>query len=130
MEAPYPEKLVHRNKTNILVRSKSELEVANILTDLGISYEYEKPLQLASNDFRLSDFTIRYQGKIFCGEYLGMLSLPSYREDWMRKKSRYEAHSLRGATRMNRRVILWHTGYHRCSQCIWFRLNLLMGKNK
>jgi exodeoxyribonuclease V alpha subunit len=94
VDVPYPEKLVHRTKTNVLVRSKSELVVANILTDLGISYEYEKPLEFAPSDFRLPDFTIRYQGKVFYWEHLGMLALPSYREDWIRKKSWYGSHGL------------------------------------
>jgi hypothetical protein len=90
---PYSEKLVHRTKTNVLVRSKSEVVVANILTSLGISYEYEKPLEFAPNDFRLPDFTIRHQGKVFYREHFGMLGLTTYR-DWMRKKAWYEAHGL------------------------------------
>jgi hypothetical protein len=90
----FPEKLIHRTKANVLVRSKSELVIANILTDMGISYEYEKPLEFGLNDFRLPDFTISYRGKTVYWEHLGMLSLPTYKEDWLRKKAWYESHRL------------------------------------
>jgi len=94
VELPYPENLIHRTLTNVLVRSKSEVVVANILTKLGIDYEYEKPLEFAPDDFRLPDFTIHYKGKTYYWEHLGMLNLPSYMRDWMRKKKWYEKHNL------------------------------------
>ncbi|MDH5771116.1 MAG: AAA family ATPase, partial [Candidatus Bathyarchaeota archaeon] len=96
VELPYPENLIHRTLTNVLVRSKSEVVVANILTKLGIEYEYEKPLEFAPNDFRLPDFTIHYEGKTYYWEHLGMLNLPSYMWDWMQKKKWYEKHNLLG----------------------------------
>ena len=61
---------------------------------MGISYEYEKPLEFGLNDFRLPDFTISYRGKTVYWEHLGMLSLPTYKEDWLRKKAWYESHRL------------------------------------
>ena len=94
VELPYPENLIHRTLKNVLVRSKSEVVVANILTKLGIEYEYEKPLEFAPNDFRLPDFTIHYKGETYYWEHLGMLNLPSYMRDWMRKKKWYEKHNL------------------------------------
>jgi hypothetical protein len=94
IEVPFPKNLIHRTVTNVLVRSKSEVVVANLLTSFGIDYEYEKTLEFAPNDFRLPDFTIFYKGKTYYWEHLGMLDLPSYRRDWMRKKSWYEKHSL------------------------------------
>jgi exodeoxyribonuclease V alpha subunit len=92
VDSPFPEKLINRTKANVLVRSKSELVIANILTDLGITYEYEKPLEFAPNDFRLPDFTISYKGRKFYWEHLGMLNLATYKEDWIRKKAWYESH--------------------------------------
>ncbi len=92
VDLPFPEKLINRTKTNVLVRSKSELVIANILTDLGITYEYEKPLEFGPNDFRLPDFTISYNGRTFYWEHLGMLSLPTYKQEWLRKKAWYESH--------------------------------------
>ena len=80
--------LIHRTRTGIMVRSKSEVIVADILTSLGISYEYELKLPSESNprDFRLPDFTVSYEGDTYYWEHLGMLSVPSYREEWDRKR--------------------------------------------
>lgn len=94
VEIPYPEKLIHRTLTGKMVRSKSEVVVANILTKLGISYEYEEPIEFAVNDFRLPDFTIKYKGRTYYWEHLGMINLPSYRRDWERRKKWYESHGL------------------------------------
>ena len=89
---PHPERLIHRTKNGDLVRSKSEVIVANILIDLGISYEYEKPLHSKSDpkDFRLPDFTIKYEGEEFYWEHLGMIKDPEYRKEWERKRKWYE----------------------------------------
>ena len=89
---PYPESLIHRTSTGVLVRSKSEVIVADTLTRLGISWEYEKKLPLHSNpkNFRLPDFTIGFEGDILYWEHLGMLTVPSYREGWERKRKWYE----------------------------------------
>jgi ATP-dependent exoDNAse (exonuclease V) alpha subunit len=89
---PHPERLIHRTKTGVLVRSKSEVIIANILTDLGISYEYEKPLYSKTNpqDFRLPDFTIKYEGEEFYWEHLGMLEDPEYKKEWESKEKWYK----------------------------------------
>ena len=42
------------------------------------------------NDFRLPDFTVSYEGDTFYWEHLGMLSVPSYKEAWDRKRQWYE----------------------------------------
>jgi hypothetical protein len=90
---PYPENLIHRTSSGILVRSKSEVIVADTLTRLGIFYEYEEPLYSKKNetDFRLPDFTIAYEGETWYWEHLGMLSKPSYAEAWERKKAWYQS---------------------------------------
>jgi hypothetical protein len=89
---PFPGSLIHRTSTGVLVRSKSELVIAEVLRELGISYDYEKRLPSPSNprDFRLPDFTVSYQGDVFYWEHLGMMEVPSYRESWERKKGWYE----------------------------------------
>ena len=43
------------------------------------------------SDFRLPDFTVSYEGDTYYWEHLGMLSVPSYREQWDRKRQWYEA---------------------------------------
>ena len=93
MGFPYPENLIHRNSTNTLVRSKSEVIVADTLTRFGISYLYEESLCSKDNprDFRLPDFTIKYEGETWYWEHLGMLSTPSYASAWERKERWYAA---------------------------------------
>lgn len=88
----YAEHLIHRTRKGTMVRSKSEVIVADILASLGISYEYEQKLPSRDdpNDFRLPDFTVSYEGDTFYWEHLGMLSIPSYREGWERKRQWYE----------------------------------------
>ena len=94
----YAEHLIHRtppssqNSNGILVRSKSEVIVAGALSKLGISYDYEQKLSSKDdpNDFRLPDFTVSYEGDTFYWEHLGMLSVPSYKEAWERKRQWYE----------------------------------------
>ena len=92
VERYYAEHLIHRTRKGIMVRSKSEVIVADILTSLGISYEYEQKLSSKDdpNDFKLPDFTVSYEGDTFYWEHLGMLSVPSYREAWDRKRQWYE----------------------------------------
>jgi hypothetical protein len=94
VEVPYAEKLIHRTLTGEMVRSKSEVIVANILTRLRISYKYEEPLEFGPNDFRLPDFTIQYKGQTHYWEHLGMINIPSYKRDWERRKRWYERHGL------------------------------------
>ena len=94
----YAAHLIHRTRPSaqhpqgILVRSKSEVIVADILTSLGISFEYEQKLSSKDdpNDFKLPDFTVSYEGDTFYWEHLGMLSVPSYQEAWDRKRQWYE----------------------------------------
>jgi hypothetical protein len=63
--------------------------VAETLTRLGISYDHEKKLMNREGspiDYRLPDLAVSYEGDTFCWEHLGMLSVPSYREQWHRKR--------------------------------------------
>lgn len=93
---PYPEKLIHRTTADELVRSKSEVVVAETLKSLGISYRYEEALYAMddSADFRIPDFTVYYEGDTWYWEHLGMLSTPSYAEAWQRKQQWYERQGL------------------------------------
>jgi len=89
----YASHLIHRTAKDVLVRSKSEVIVADTLTRLRISYEYEKKLLNKDDDpkdFRLPDFTVSYEGDTFYWEHLGLISVPSYREQWERKRNWYE----------------------------------------
>lgn len=90
----YAHHLIHRTAMNVLVQSKSEVIVADTLTRLGISYEYEKKLYSKGgdlNDYRLPDFTVSFEGTVFYWEHLGMLTVPSYEKKWDRKYKWYKA---------------------------------------
>jgi hypothetical protein len=92
VEHYYPSHLIHRTSKGVLVRSKSEVIIADILSRLGASYEYEQKLVSRDDphDFRLPDFTVSFEGDTFYWEHLGMLAVPSYREAWERKRQWYE----------------------------------------
>lgn len=88
----FSDNLIHRAKNGEAMRSKSEVIVANILLDLNLNPRYEEPLYAknSESDFRLPDFTVSFEGDTYYWEHLGMLSLPSYRESWNRKKQWYK----------------------------------------
>ena len=92
MKRPLLDALIHRTRSGVAVRSKSEVIVADILEGLEISYQYEQPLFSRSDakDFRLPDFTVSFEGDVYFWEHLGMLTVPSYREAWDRKRMWYE----------------------------------------
>jgi hypothetical protein len=65
----YEEKLIHKTKRGEMVRSKSEVIIANMLFDADINYLYEEPLQLKDGSIRSPDFTISKNGKTFYWEH-------------------------------------------------------------
>ena len=92
---PYAENRIHRTKNGFLVRSKSEIIVANELINAGIPLtekNYESKLYSKTNsyDYKLPDFTFEHNGRKFYWEHLGMLSLESYRKSWDRKRQWYK----------------------------------------
>jgi hypothetical protein len=90
---PYAEHLIHRTLNDELVRSKSELVIANILKNAGIEYRYERPLEGTDRQGRFHpDFTFTDPaGDLILWEHLGMLSHPDYRESWQAKREWYQA---------------------------------------
>jgi len=76
----------------VLERSRSEVIVADTLTRLGISYKYEQKLASPYNptDIRFPDFTVSFEGDTVYWEHIGMLVVPSYREQWERKREWYK----------------------------------------
>ena len=87
------EGLIHRTERGDLVRSKSELVIADKLHARGIDYAYEQPLVLSNGHTRYPDFTISddAKGEVFYWEHLGMLDDPGYELRWERKRSEYLA---------------------------------------
>ena len=85
------EGLIHRTERGELVRSKSELVIADKLHARGIEYTYEQPLVLPNGRTRYPDFTItdHAMGVTYFWEHLGMLHDPAYRARWERKRAEY-----------------------------------------
>jgi len=89
----FAEHLIHRTRGGRLVRSKSELVIANIVEDLGLPYEYERALQgERTPGWKYPDFTfVTPAGDTILWEHLGMLALPAYAQGWERKQAWYVA---------------------------------------
>lgn len=85
------EGLIHRTERGELVRSKSELIIADKLFTRGINYAYEQALTFSDGRLRYPDFTIvdSARGLTFYWEHLGLLGNPDYRKRWERKKKEY-----------------------------------------
>jgi hypothetical protein len=88
----YEEGKVHRSLADVMVRSKSELIIANLLFEREIDFRYEKLLYAPDGTFHLPDFTIRWRGEEFYWEHVGMLDRSDYRTKWERKQAWYERH--------------------------------------
>jgi exodeoxyribonuclease V alpha subunit len=81
----HTESLIHVTARGELVRSKSEVIIANRLDDHGLTYEYEKELLPPggdARDMRLPDFTISRHGKTYYWEHCGMIADPVYAQKW------------------------------------------------
>lgn len=83
--------LIHRTERGDLVRSKSELVIADKLHARGIDYAYEQPLDLPGGRTRYPDFTIvdDASGVTYYWEHLGLLHDPGYRSRWEAKRAEY-----------------------------------------
>ena len=91
----YEEKLIHKTKRGEMVRSKSEVIIADSLFYAGIDYSYEDDLVLNNGIIAHPDFTIYKGGQpIFYWEHLGMLQKEDYREKWDIKRKSYEENGI------------------------------------
>ena len=88
----YEEGKIHEALVGCMVRSKSEVIIANLLTSAGIPFRYEIPLFAPDGTFYLPDFTIDWRGRKFFWEHVGMLDKPKYKKDWETKKRWYAKH--------------------------------------
>jgi AAA domain/UvrD-like helicase C-terminal domain len=89
---PFAEHLIHRTSRGELVRSKSELVIANHLHRLGLNYHYERVLEGSAAPGRLRpDFSfIDDAGDVILWEHLGMLARDDYRRAWDWKREWYK----------------------------------------
>ena len=81
---------IYSTQKGDMVRSKSEVIIANQLYNSGLEYTYEKDLEYASGKLR-PDFTVvTPNGKIIYWEHLGLLGTEEYDCSWLRKKRIYD----------------------------------------
>lgn len=83
---------IHQTLSGVMVRSKSEVIIANILHDNGITFEYEQELCSPDGILYSPDFTITSNNKTYFWEHLGMLEDEDYANNWKIKKAWYEKH--------------------------------------
>lgn len=89
------DRLIHRTSRGDLVRSKSEVIIANLLHSNGIDYRYEEPLEIDGLT-KFPDFTIEDDdtGERYYWEHLGMLSNEAYRRRWEEKVQWLKGHGI------------------------------------
>lgn len=89
LSIPYVEGLIHKTLSGDIVRSKSEVIIADALYNEGIKFEYEKLKE--ENEHRcIPDFTFETaSGDTIIWEHLGMLDNPSYKRSWDKKLKFY-----------------------------------------
>lgn len=80
---------IHRALAGDMVRSKSEVIIANMLHERGITFFYEKPLVAKDGSMYLPDFTLMVHGEEYYWEHLGMLDKPEYKAHWKEKETWY-----------------------------------------
>ena len=85
----YEEGKIHKTLTDYMVRSKSEVIIANMLFERDIPFRYEKPLYASDGTFYLPDFTVSWQGEEWYWEHLGRMDQEGYRNHWDTKKAWY-----------------------------------------
>ena len=88
----YVEGRIHQALTGDMVRSKSELVIANLLAERDISFEYEMPLIAPDGTMYLPDFSIVHQGEKWFWEHWGMMSEATYRHHREIKLAWYDEH--------------------------------------
>ncbi len=86
----YKSNLIFQSRKGDLVRSKSELMIADDLYFAELLYQYEKALHLSSGITLHPDFTsVGKDGNIYYWEHVGGLENPEYASDFLRKMYLY-----------------------------------------
>lgn len=95
----HSEGLKVENSKGEMMRSKSEVIIANIISEYkDLEYRYEKPLEVMGGVSTLyPDFTIMNTktGKIYYLEHIGMLEVSEYAESFIKKMNTYTKNGLR-----------------------------------
>lgn len=88
----YEEGKIHEDLAGNMVRSKSEVIIANLLHDRDIPFEYETLLKAPDGTMYLPDFTITWNGEKWYWEHWGLTSSESYRKHRDVKVEWYKKH--------------------------------------
>jgi len=86
----YEDGRIHQTLADVVVRSKSEVIIANMLFERDIPFSYEQPLFAPDGTFYLPDFSITWRGTDYYWEHVGMLHREDYRAHWEKKRAWYE----------------------------------------
>lgn len=81
---------IHEALSGDMLRSKSEVIIANMLHERSVPFRYEQPLFAGDGTLRLPDFTVTWAGRTYFWEHLGRLDLTDYAEEWKQKQAWYE----------------------------------------
>jgi len=90
-EGWYEESKIHKTKRGDMVRSKSEVIIANELENAGLDWHYEndgKSIEIEGKKL-LPDFVVKHNGKTYYWEHLGLLNKPRYKKAWEEKEKYY-----------------------------------------
>lgn len=82
---------IYQTLSGDMVRSKSEVIIANILFERGVKFDYEQTIYVDGKPYA-PDFTITRDGKTYYWEHLGLLEQEQYNSDWRKKQAMYDAH--------------------------------------
>lgn len=81
---------IYKTLQGELVRSKSEVIIANLLHNESVKYEYEKKLFYDKQRWIEPDFTIMLNGTDYYWEHLGLIGKDSYDTRWQEKMQIYD----------------------------------------
>lgn len=92
----YPEEKVYPTKKDEMVRSKSEVLLADMYYELGIPYRYEAQFLLKNGKVKYPDFTIlkAKTREIIYHEHLGLLDNEEYRQANLAKLEEYRKNGI------------------------------------
>lgn len=92
----YPEEKVYTTKRDELVRSKSEVLLADMFYEMGIPYRYEAQLKLQNGKIKYPDFTLLkvHTRELIYHEHLGLLDDEEYRKAALRKLDEYRRNGI------------------------------------
>lgn len=94
--ASHPENLRFKTRRGEMVRSKSEVFIANTYFELGIPYRYDCPLELNNHVILHPDFTLldTWHSQITYHEHLGLLGKADYWADTQWKLNEYRKNGI------------------------------------